>query len=185
MRKKEWKQEASDIKPGIRVVFRKKPREPTGKKRETEGSLGRGRMQEIITRTERIPLLDSSSSSSTSEAEAKQVLETLHLRFQAYRPSPVPTTSTSQELGSGLRQSSLQPVSKDNQPKRSGKGRLPGFKLPSKARNRRTISKDAFLFIGNRQEVSPYRNRPTSAVSLPIPRRFPRPNSGFHVNLCP
>jgi hypothetical protein len=198
--------EAKESKPAIRVVLRRKGRETTGRRMKSEVDIAkndtevenssedsyspmRSRLHALIYRTERIALLDSPNSSNSSEAEARHVLETLHLRFSSLHP-PQPSQSTAyatlapkQPIKTRVRKPTFQLGLRERRRIWQGERGLIGERRKGKQEIplKRTIDKGAFLLVVNRQgsgrEASVWQ-RPISACAFPG-RRLQRPASRF------
>ena len=139
-------------------------------------------LRSLLRRTEHIPLLDESDDSSGSEAEAKHVLETLHLRFS---PEPQKTRVEPQQKPGIAKNAQIVKVGRKGKwgvaekpvacrskspliPERKSQSRrgakkspvFPQFtRKPRTLTKRRTIDKGAFLLVSNRQcstRLSPY-----------------------------
>lgn len=199
MWKREWSGEAAEIKPMIRVVLKRKSRESGSRRMRSEAEIGkseaeadnssedsyspmRSRLHALIVRTERIALLDSPNSSHSSEAEARHILETLHLRFSSLQPpaqsQPVPKLPArvvlkkpSLRIGLRERRGNWQ----------GGKGWMKSSRKGKEGIGKRTVDKGAFLQVVNRQESRKEAShwlRPISA-GAPLGRKLHRPATRF------
>jgi len=198
MWKREWSGEAKEIKPAIRVVLKRKGREPVGRRMKSEAEIGkseaevdnssedsyspmRSRLHALIVRTERIALLDSPNSSNSSEAEARHVLETLHLRFSSLQPPAYSKLAPKLPAKVILKKPSLYGGLREKGGSWQGRGWVRSSWKGKGGLRKRTIDKGAFLQVVNRQESgkeASHWQRPISA-GAPAGRKLHRPATHF------